>query len=97
VRSIEEMDESVRRAITSVETVSSSADGENISTTRKVRMADKLRALELLGKHLSMWVERVKVGGDRENPIDLLIRQVQGRVLRPVAQPDPRLIDHDEI
>jgi phage terminase small subunit len=95
VRSLDQMDESVRRAIASVETISSSA-GDDVVTVRKVRMGDKIRALELLGKHLALWVERVKVGGDAENPIAVLIQQVQGNMFRPVAQPDPRLIDHDD-
>jgi phage terminase small subunit len=33
---------------------------------REVRLADKLRALELLGKHLGMWTEKVQVSGLEE-------------------------------
>ncbi|MCW2284939.1 phage terminase small subunit [Rhodoblastus acidophilus] len=80
VRSLEDMDESVRRAIASVETISSS-DGDAISTVRKVRMNDKLRALELLGKHLQLWVERVKLGGEQENPLHLIVQQMMGNAL----------------
>lgn len=32
-------------------------------TEREVRLADKLRALELLGKHLGMWTDKVQVTG----------------------------------
>lgn len=80
VRSLDDMDEIVRRAIASVETVSSS-DGDAISTVRKVKMNDKLRALELLGKHLALWVERVKLGGEKEDPIALLVQACQGTTL----------------
>jgi phage terminase small subunit len=81
VRSLGDMDESVRRAIASVETFTSSDEGEAVNTVRKVKMADKLRALELLGKHLQLWVERVKLGGDKEDPIKTLIMQLQGTSL----------------
>lgn len=33
---------------------------------REVKLADKLRALELLGKHLGMWTEKVQVSGLEE-------------------------------
>jgi phage terminase small subunit len=84
VRLLDEMDESVRRAIASVETISLGDGGEAVSTVKKVKMNDKLRALELLGKHLQLWVERVKIGGDQENPLQVLLRQIQGTSL-PLA------------
>jgi phage terminase small subunit len=34
----------------------------------EVKTYDKIRALELLGKHLGMWEEKVTVTGDVENP-----------------------------
>jgi phage terminase small subunit len=58
--------------------------GEQGGVIRKVQLADKLRALELLGKHLGMFRERVEVAGDKENPLTLLIRQVQGSAFKPV-------------
>ena len=39
-------------------------DGNTVE--REVRLADKLRALELLGKHLGMWTEKVQVSGLEE-------------------------------
>jgi phage terminase small subunit len=80
VRSLDDMDASVRRAIASVETFSST-DGDAINTVKKVKMNDKLRALELLGKHLALWVERVKLSGDKEDPIAMLIQAMQGSSL----------------
>ena len=38
---------------------------------REVRLADKVRALELLGKHLGMFVERREVTGRDGGPIQL--------------------------
>ena len=48
---------------------------------REIKMADKLKALELLGKHLGMFTDRVKVSGSLESEqtkLDDLIRQMRG-------------------
>lgn len=49
-------------------------------TEREVRMADKLKALELLGKHLGMFKDRVEVSGLKEEKtkLDDLIKQMRG-------------------
>lgn len=36
----------------------------------EVKPYDKVRALELLGKHLGMWTEKVEVGGQINNPME---------------------------
>lgn len=41
------------------------------SVEREVRMADKLKALELLGKHLGMFVDRKEITGKDGGPIQL--------------------------
>lgn len=38
------------------------ADGEGVE--REIRMADKLKALELLGKHFGMFTDNVRLSGD---------------------------------
>ena len=51
---------------------------------REIRMADKLRALELLGKHLGMFKDKVELSGSLEGEktkLDDLIRQVRERRL----------------
>jgi len=56
------MPEKIRRAIASVEVdelfEGSGEDRAQVGFTRKVKFVDKLRALELLGKHLGMFVEK---------------------------------------
>ena len=47
---------------------------KHVGTTRKIKLADKLRALELLGKYLKLFTEKVEVTGleglaDRINKI----------------------------
>lgn len=60
---IKEIPEDVRRAISGVETFEEfdghGADRVKIGETRKLKFWDKTRALELLGKHLGLYVERV--------------------------------------
>ena len=48
---------------------------------REIKMADKLKALELLGKHLGMFKDKVELSGSLETEktkLDDLIRQMRG-------------------
>ena len=46
---------------------------------REIRMYDKIKALELLGKHLGMFKNKVEVNLDSEkNKLDDLLRQMRG-------------------
>ena len=48
---------------------------------REIKMADKLKALELLGKHLGMFKDKVELSGTLETEktkLDDLIRQMRG-------------------
>lgn len=55
-----EMPASVRRAISSIETASV---GDAGVTVTKVKFVDKARGLELLGKHLKLYTEKVQHEG----------------------------------
>lgn len=47
---------------------------------REIKMADKLKALELLGKHLGMFKDKVEISGlnEEKSKLDDLIQQVRG-------------------
>ena len=48
---------------------------------REIKMADKLKALELLGKHLGMFKDKVELSGGLEmekSKLDDMIRQMRG-------------------
>lgn len=49
-------------------------------TEREVRMSDKVRALELLGRHLGMWNDKLQVTGleEEKSKLDDLIQQMRG-------------------
>lgn len=57
---------------------SSSENGEMVE--REVRLNDKLKALELLGKHLGMFKDKVEVSvlNEEKNKLDSLISQIRG-------------------
>lgn len=50
------------------------------STEREVKLADKMRALELLGKHLGMFKDRLEVSGleEEKSKLGLIIEQMTG-------------------
>lgn len=47
---------------------------------REIKMADKIKALELLGRHLGMWNDKLQVSGIKEEQakLDDLIQQMHG-------------------
>lgn len=55
-------------------------DGEG--TEREIKLSDKLRALELLGKHLGMFKDKVEVSGALEtgtSKLDSILEQLKGK------------------
>jgi phage terminase small subunit len=63
---------------------------EEIGETTEVVLVDRVRRLELLGKHvrINAFSDKVTVGVD--SPLQQLFRQIQGNVLKPGA-----LIEHE--
>lgn len=51
-------------------------------TEREVKMADKIKALELLGKHLGMYQNNVNVSIETSQKLDDIISQLGGEGLR---------------
>ena len=50
-------------------------------------LADRAKALEMVARHLGMFNDKLKLQGDAENPLTVLLRQIQGSALQPVANP----------
>lgn len=51
-----------------------------------------LKGAELLGRHLGTWNDKLKVQGDADNPLTLVLKGIQGAAFKPVKTP----IDEDE-
>ncbi|MBZ4373272.1 terminase small subunit [Corallococcus sp. AS-1-6] len=57
---LKQMPAHLRRAISSIEVEQLTVDGEAIGTVAKVKLWDKPKSLELLGKHLRLFVDKVE-------------------------------------
>lgn len=55
----------------------------------EVKVHSKDKALELLGRHLAMWNDKIKHQGDAENPIQLLLGQLGSKSALPVVNAPP--------
>lgn len=64
LRPLQEIPEDVRRAISGIETIEEEIAEERMGFVRRVRFWDKTKALELLGKHLKMFADKVEVSAD---------------------------------
>lgn len=65
LKNIVSLDDDIASVITSVETLEEydgyGEDREKIGNTTKVKLADKMKALEMLGRHLGMFKDKVEV------------------------------------
>jgi len=73
LRPIQDIPEDVRRALAGIDSYEEFAgrgeDRERVGETKKIRLVDKIRALELLGKHLGMFRDRIEHSGPGGGPI----------------------------
>ena len=63
-------------AIQSVKVKSFGEDG----VEREIKLADKLKALDMLGRHLAMWNDKLQLSGmeEEKSKLDSLIKQISG-------------------
>ena len=65
----------------------SGSSKRKIGNVLKIRFIDRLKALELIGKHVNIQAYRDKIdmthGGQADNPLYILARAVQGAALLP--------------
>lgn len=70
---IHSIPENVRKAISGIDVYEEYAghgeDRENIGQTKKLRFWDKTKALEMLGRHLKMFTEKLEHSGPNGGPI----------------------------
>lgn len=52
----------------------------------EIRTHDQLEALGMVARHLGMLNDKLKLTGDEENPMFVLLSQLQGKVLKPVEE-----------
>ena len=85
LKPIDEMDDDTAAVIAALDvTELSDANGKAVGRVKKVKLADKLAALDKIGRHLGMWHDKLTLKGDPDNPLVLLVQQLQGSAIRPV-------------
>ena len=55
---------------------------------KKLKICEKLGALDKLARHLGMFNDKLKISGDAENPLLVLIQRINGHgsAIRPVIE-----------
>ena len=84
LRPIQDLDDDTAGAIIGVESFEEyegrGDDREYIGDTKKVKMADKIRAAELLGKHLGMFKEKIEISKSSEDTIKEIDEYIKRKV-----------------
>ena len=79
LKNIQDIDENTRRAISSLETFEEfegyGEDREKVGDTKKVKLIDKTKALELLGKHLGMFKNKLDISQDKPFEVNISIKK----------------------
>ena len=83
---VAELDDDVAAVVAGLEVSVTNNDDGSVTRVAKIKLADKLAALEKLGRHLGLF-EPKNAPGSAENPIAVLIRHAQGTALPVVANP----------
>ena len=77
---VHDMPEEVRRAIASIDVFEeyegAGREREYVCDTKKVKFYDKTRALELLGKHLRLFADKVEVVGNVTGSLVSILQQI---------------------
>lgn len=83
LKNIQDIDESTRRAISSLETYEEfegyGEEREKVGDTKKIKLIDKTKALELLGKHLGMFKEKVDINQDKPFEVNINIKKATNK------------------
>ena len=79
LKNIQDIDENTAGAISSLETLEEydgyGEDREQIGDTRKVKLLDKAKALELLGKHLGLFKDKLKLDTNKPFEVNINIKK----------------------
>lgn len=94
LKPIHEIPKNVRMAIASIETDEIfdgfGEDRHKIGETKKIKFWNKMQSLDLLGKHLKMFTEKVEHSGDPDRPIIVEDRKQR---MRDLLKNNPELAD----
>ena len=87
MKPLHELDDDTAAAIAGIELSEiRDEDGRPIGVLKKIKIADKLVALDKLARNLGLLHDKLKISGDAENPLRMLIMKIQGSAIRPVIE-----------
>lgn len=79
LKNIQDLDDDTAAILTGVETTEEfdgyGEDKEMIGYTKKVKMADKTKALDLLGKYFGIFKEKVEIDSDKPFEVNINIKK----------------------
>lgn len=88
MKAITELDDVTAKGLTGFKiTEIKDEDGNVTGYSKEGKLIDLRAVLVDVGRHLGMFDAKLRISGDKENPIALLIKQVQGNALPVVADP----------
>jgi phage terminase small subunit len=95
MKPLSELDDDMRAALVVEVTQGFDQDGNPIQT-RKTKLACKLIALDKLCRNLGLFQDKLKISGDSDNPLLLLIKRIniQHSAIQPVIE--GRVEDYDQ-
>lgn len=78
LKSIQDLDDTTAGAIISVESLEEfegyGDDREQIGYTKKIKMADKTKALDMLGRYFGMFKDKVEVNQDKPFEVNITVK-----------------------
>ena len=70
LKPIQEWPDEVAAAVSSIKINEiTDSEGNHIGETKEIKFWDKGKQIELAGRHLGMWNDKLTLGGDKNNPI----------------------------
>jgi phage terminase small subunit len=84
-KAITELDDDAAAALAGFEVMEMGGADSPLAITKKFKLSEKKGAIELLMRHMGMLNDKLKLQGDAENPLTLLLKQVNGTAL-PVVK-----------
>lgn len=90
LREVTELDDDTAAALAGFEVaeIKMGADSPALGMTKKIKWADKKAALDSIVRMMGWNEDSVKIKGDAENPLTMLLQTVAGTSLKPVRDPD---------
>jgi phage terminase small subunit len=79
LKNIQDWPDEVAAAISSIKVIEQSTTDGVLTTAKEIRFWDKNKPLEMAGKHLGMFTDKIQIGGDKNSPIRITLDDFYGR------------------